>query len=279
LQKFSSAYFDLLFVAYHVLAADCIRESEKFAFMRKSPLRGIVAALDGIAVAIRRPSLAEVPDPVKYFNRKEFYSLCVQAAVSADYRVLFVSAMHAGSTHDSTAYQSTSLHRLLQISECEGGLSDWACVAADDAYGNRGRILTPYGGRGFTRTEDTFYFFLSSCRITVEQTFGIIINRFGVLWTALRCSVMKSTLTIIVCCKLHNFIMDSENHQWATKILSDDPDNHISGRPVVYLQDELHKDVERVRGRHIDREITDLRQNIAEALTELGYKRPAVVQV
>jgi hypothetical protein len=73
--------------------------------------------------------------------------------------------------------------------------------------------------------------------------------------------------------------MDSENHQWATEILSDDPDNHVSGRPVVYLQDELHKDVERVRGRHIDREETDLRRNIAEALTELGYKRPAVVQV
>jgi hypothetical protein len=53
-------------------------------------------------------------------------------------------------------------------------------TAADDAYGNRVRILTPYDGRGLTRTEDTFKFFLSSCRITVEQTFGIIVDRFGV---------------------------------------------------------------------------------------------------
>jgi DDE superfamily endonuclease len=123
--------------------------------------------------------------------------------------------------------------------------------ARDEAYGNRGRILTPYGGRGLTRTEYTFNSFFS-CRITVEQTFGIIVSRFEVLWAALRCSVMKSTFTIIVCCKLHNFIRDSENHQWATDILSDDPDKHVPGRPVASLQYELHKDAEGVRCRHID---------------------------
>jgi hypothetical protein len=34
--------------------------------------------------------------------------------------------------------------------------------------------------------------------------------------------------------------MDFENRQRPTEILSEDPDNHVSGRQVMYLQDELH---------------------------------------
>jgi hypothetical protein len=72
---------------------------------------------------------------------KRFYSICVQAAVGADYRVSYVSSTHAGSTRDSTRFQSMALHEILGKSERDGGLPNWATVAADDAYGNKGRIL------------------------------------------------------------------------------------------------------------------------------------------
>jgi hypothetical protein len=72
------------------------------------------------------------------------FILCLQAAVGADYRVSYVSSIHAGSTHDSTAFQSTALHEILGKSVRDGGLPNWATVAADDAYGNKGRILSPY---------------------------------------------------------------------------------------------------------------------------------------
>lgn len=88
--------------------ADCRMEAQKFQFMRRSPIHGIISALDGIAIAIQAPKLDEVPDPRKYFNRKHFYSLSIQAAVGADYRFQFSSACHAGSTHDATAYRARS---------------------------------------------------------------------------------------------------------------------------------------------------------------------------
>jgi hypothetical protein len=85
--------------------------------------------------------------------------------------VTFISAKHAGSTHDSTAFSSTALFEHLLRSEEDGGLPSWAAVAADDAYGNGsagGRIITSYSGRNLDVERDSFNFYLSSLRIIVE---------------------------------------------------------------------------------------------------------------
>jgi DDE superfamily endonuclease len=157
---------------------ECVRAADNFQRSRQSLLYGIIAALDGLSIAITCPREAE--DPRKFLNRKGFYSICVQAAVGADYRIYYVSSLHAGSTHDSTAFRSTQLHHLLLKSASQGGLPDWATVAADDVYGNRGRVLTPYSGRTLTSRQDAYNYFLSSCRIFVEQVFGVIVARFGI---------------------------------------------------------------------------------------------------
>jgi DDE superfamily endonuclease len=149
---------------------------------------GFIAALDGIEIAIRCPTAAESADARKYFNRKGFFAISVQAAVSASYRVTFLSAKHAGSTHDSTSFTSTVLYDHLSVSENDGGLPSWAVVAADDAYGNGsagGRIITPFSGRNLDTEKDSFNFYLSSIRITVEQVFGVIVSRWGILWSPL----------------------------------------------------------------------------------------------
>jgi DDE superfamily endonuclease len=96
----------------------------------------------------------------------------------ADYRVSYVSFIHAGSTHASTAFQSTALHEILGKSERDRGLPNWATVAADDGYGNKGRILKPYEGHSLTSAQDSYNFYLSSCLMLVEQVFGTIANRF-----------------------------------------------------------------------------------------------------
>jgi DDE superfamily endonuclease len=111
-------------------------------------------------------------------------------------------------THDSTAFQSTQLCHLLLKSAAQGGLPNWATVAADDVYGNRGRVLTPYSGWTLTNRQDSFNYFLSSYRIFVEQVFGVIVARFGIFWSSMRCSVKKASRIVVVCCKVHNFIID-----------------------------------------------------------------------
>jgi hypothetical protein len=81
---------------------DCRWEATALYRLRKSPLRGIIAAMDGIAIAITWPRLSCCSEPQKYYNLKGFFAILVQTCVSASYRVMFVSALHACSTHDST---------------------------------------------------------------------------------------------------------------------------------------------------------------------------------
>lgn len=66
-------------------------------------MTGIIAALDYLADKISNPWTDDINDPRKYYNRKGFFAISVQAAVSADYRFLYVSSKHAGSTQEPTA--------------------------------------------------------------------------------------------------------------------------------------------------------------------------------
>lgn len=147
-----------------------------------------------IALRIRKPRKNDGEEARKYYNRNGFFAIFVQAMVSADYKFSFVSANHAGSTHDSTEFQGTALNST--VVGCH--LSAWACAVADDSYENEGNVLTPFSVRNLTKAEDGFNFYHSSCRIFVEQSFGILQvsqvgNRWGILWSFIRTSVQRAT--------------------------------------------------------------------------------------
>ena len=249
--------------------ADCAHHARLFHHTRRSPISGIIAALDGIAISIRQPKLSAAPDPRKYYNRKGFYAICVQAAVSADYKFLFISARHTGATHDSTAFQGTQLHTLLESNV----VPNWATIAADDAYSNSKHVLTPYSGNNLTQAQDSFNFYLSSCRIAVEQSFGILVSRFGIFWSPLRYDLSICTLIIMVAAKMHNVLVDSSANS-SFSIPTNADENYDSGAPVVHLQDMLHTEQDVQRSRQRQRERTDVRDRIANMLSTLGYIRP-----
>jgi hypothetical protein len=68
----------------------------------QSPLWGCIAALDGIALPIKKP--LDRYYPRNYFIRKGFYALPVQTMCDSSYRFLYMSANCVGSTHDSLAW-------------------------------------------------------------------------------------------------------------------------------------------------------------------------------
>lgn len=247
---------------------DCRIQSDKFRELRSSPIAGVIGALDGIAVEIRQPQVCDVPDPRKYYNRKGFFGIVVQAVASADYKFTFVSATHAGSTHDSTAFQATTLHTLLR----KHTLPSWAHLVCDDAYGLDDHLLTPYSGSALTTRQDSYNYYHSSCRIVVEQSFGILVNRWGILWSALRCRLAKATDVIVVCFKLHNFIMDSQ-HEDQFNVIPPHEHNHVHGEPFVHIQELCHDEPWIRRARQPGRQRHAFRDGIADGLQSLGYIR------
>jgi hypothetical protein len=93
-------------IKFAASAKDCglwiagLRENEAAAFqaLRGSPMYEFIAAVDGIMIAIHCPKASDSADARKYFNRKSFFAISVQTAISASYRVKFISAKHVGST-------------------------------------------------------------------------------------------------------------------------------------------------------------------------------------
>lgn len=247
---------------------ECQKESARFACKRRSPILGVIAALDGIAIKIQKPSQREVSDPRKYRNRKNFFAVLVQAAVSADYRFTFVSATHAGGTHDSTAFQASSLHTMIVNKQ----LPRWAVVVADDAYQNNLNVVTPYSGRNLSRQKDSFNFYHSSCRMTVEQVFGMLVSRFGIFWGQIRMNLETATMIIGVTCKLHNFIIDNTDVD-EFDYLPVHEENNVEGVPDVFLQNTLYAEMNVTRGRR-NRCTDNRRDEISQELSGGGYLRP-----
>eukprot|EP00170_Pyropia_yezoensis_P001832 contig_7776_g1836 len=162
----------------------------------RNQLRGCLSAIDGIAVKIQRPSVQAAPNPMSYYNRKSFLALNAQVVVGADYKVQFLSVVAAGSCHDSMAFAVCGLATML-ASEDDLPAGFWA--AADDAFVAGMRVLTPWPGRNLLWEKDSFNFFQSSNRIFVEQVFGQMVGRWGVLWKPLRFTLPTATLVIRVC--------------------------------------------------------------------------------
>eukprot|EP00854_Cymbomonas_tetramitiformis_P022775 gene22775-27495_t len=122
-------------------------------------------------------SLAEFPiaDPAKLKRMSDgFYDLSgevVRGCVGALDGIAF-----KGSCHDSTAWQITELASALKV----GGMRHGYWIAADDAYGNSDYLLCPYPGRRLAIPEDSFNYFQSKCRITIERAFGILVARWQI---------------------------------------------------------------------------------------------------
>ena len=171
------------------------RLAYEFAQSRNSPLHGCIGALDGIVVAIHRPHLKDCNNPNAYWNRKGFFGIPVQAVCDAKERFLFFSSKCAGSTHDSTAFEVTRLGRFLS----SGGLKEGYWIAADEAYACSDFLLTPWSGSSLNEEKDAFNFYLSSLRIHIEQTFGRLVTRWGILWKPLRYS-LRNTSKVLFCC-------------------------------------------------------------------------------
>jgi len=233
-------------------------------------MRGIVGAVDGIAVKIRCPS-GDVQNPAAYFNRKGFYAIVVQAVCDARRRFIFVYANSEGSTPDSVAWGSSSLGEFLSST----GLPSGYCIVGDAAYPLSLSLLTPYPGDKLPSDKDAFNYWQSHYRIEIECSFGMLNRRWGIFWRPLEMSVGKATRVITCCMKLHNICIDAEDEAFEMGEIDWD------GLPVPSSpfdpQDECELEELSLAHRTQRRnEKNDLREYHRENLKQMGFQRPRV---
>ena len=167
---------------------------------------GCVGAADGISIAVRKPYLRETINPAQYKNRKKFFSLNVQAMCDATYKFRHVSIACCGSTHDWKAWRLSPLHDEIEST----GLPKGYWISMDDAYVTCEHYIGPFPGKKLGKSKDTFNFNQSKTRIHIEQAFGILVRRWGILWRKLESSMKYWSLIVLCCMKLHNICIDCQ---------------------------------------------------------------------
>jgi hypothetical protein len=246
------------------------RMARAFTQSRASPLFGCVGALDGILIPIRKPR--DDLCPRKYFCRKGYYALPVQVVCDSSYRFLFMSALTAGATHDNLAFSVSNLSEALT----NNALPDGYWIAGDETYQCSDSLLTPWPS-SLARDDsakDAFNFYQSSLRIHIEQSFGQLVRRFGILWRPLQFNIHSVFEIVHACMCVHNFLIDER-----------EGDDRFDARSLVESAGggdaEFAEWWSRTsassgssRGRRRDLERSGLREHLTEHLRLRGDTRP-----
>ena len=143
-------------------------------------------------------------------------------------------------------------------------------IVGDEAYRASNVMLTPWSGRNLPVAKDAFNFYQSRMRITIECAFGMLVQRWGVLWRPLRIKTRKVPRVIIALLILNNI---------ATRAgLKPDVIDRKTAKHQAYMKAfpmvRLHVPPP-TPGRRRDLESSTTRERITHALHFAGLVRPA----
>jgi hypothetical protein len=211
-----------------------------FGSISNNVLWGTVAAGDGVVCHLslslsclqwqvfrmHTPTVKETNKQVtSYFSRKgcvnneivclqsRYFCFGLQAFCDSNCRFLSASAQMCSSTHDSTSYIATGVSQSIKRSRqlrAEGVPEDrlplpWQFhIVLDEAYVSSGQELSPWRGKGLSEDKDVFNYYLSLHRQVIERSFGLLVQRWGILWRPLRVALVKVPVIITALLRLHN---------------------------------------------------------------------------
>lgn len=158
-----------------------------------------------------------------FFNYKGTHSIVLMAMCNASYVCTLVDIGSHGRKSDGGIYKESYFGKMFENNSMnvpaaskvnDNGPILPYCIVGDEAFPLKPYLLRPYPGKNLTSQERrVFNFRLSRARRTIENTFGIIANRWRIFRKPIVSSpdhVIKITQAIIC---LHNWlrIQDFEN--------------------------------------------------------------------
>ncbi|XP_011701002.1 PREDICTED: putative nuclease HARBI1, partial [Wasmannia auropunctata] len=159
--------------------------------------------------------------PVKYgslyHNYKGTDSIVLLALVDAHYQFIYINVGINGRVSDGGVFRDSDFAKFLNnpqnslnipLDKPLPGMNESVSyvILADAAFPLQNHILKPYSSRNLTHDEQIFNYRLSRGRRVVENTFGILANRFRVLLTEIYLPVETVQNVTLACCALHNYL-------------------------------------------------------------------------
>jgi hypothetical protein len=78
---------------------------------------------------------------------------------------------------------------------------------ADEAFQLNEHFMRPYRNKYLNDNRRIFNYRLSCARRVVENAFGILVTKFGVLQKAINLESGKVKKIVLACCYLHNYVL------------------------------------------------------------------------
>ena len=177
----------------------------------------VVSAFDGFLLRICKRCIGKnsgVPDPSKYYCRKQYYAVNCQVSCDSNRKVTSLSMLSPGAVPDTLAHKKSSMHRAV----VNGRLPARFHFIGDNAYPDSDQMLTPCTRPQMRQDThgymDNYNYYLSQLRINIECCFGMLVNKFAILQSPLLTPKLATACkTFMVCCILHNLCIDERLEQ------------------------------------------------------------------
>ncbi len=179
-----------------------------------------MSAIDCTHIRIVKPSVA---NPETYRNRKNYFSINVQAACDASLKFTNVVARWPGSTHDARIFDNSALCARFENGELDG------ILLGDGGYGCKPYLLTPL----LTTADDKqrrYNFSHVRSRNVIERCFGVLKQRFQCLLKGMLLKPRKSCEVVVACVVLHNFLLSIKDRG---------PDFEVHNTNVIFPNDAI----------------------------------------
>ena len=200
-----------------------------YEFEEEYGIPQIVGAIDGCHIEINAP-----PDNHEdYFNRKQHYSVNLQAIVNCDLKFIHVSLGYPGSIHDARVLRLSGLFDLGENEQIltspmkmVTGTEIPPLIIGGSAYPLLKWLVKRYPNRGHLQPDEhEFNKKLSAARSVVQRAFGMLKGRWRLLLKKVEQQTRTLSKTVLAACILHNICIDHGDLYNCSDSDSDDSDS------------------------------------------------------
>ena len=231
--EFEQAVFDLkdCFITFPLTNEEIGEKIEEFEELYGIPQ--IVGAIDGCHIEINAPP----QNHEDYFNRKQHYSVNLQAIVDAKLKFIHATVGYPGSIHDARVLRLSGLYDFAENEQILSGpmrningTEIGPLLAGDSAYPLTNWLMKPFPDRGrLTAEQRKFNLKFSALRCVEERAFGMLKSRWRIILKKIEQKTTTLKKTVIAACVLHNICIERGDLHDADDSDSDDGSDDDNG--------------------------------------------------